>query len=199
MPKFEKEMCGKNVYFINKNNRIVIYDKKKKVGEIETNENKEIVTTKFYKKEYAQNFIFYVNLHTELTITDIKGFPNKYCFLNQIKERIHPDLLLKYAIKCKSVNLVDYALEREASFSEETMAEAASYCNKILLMHFHNGFKFNENLIENAFLNKNYETIRTLSRRTNNLESYIERCNSKENYQAIKKILVKELIKRNKT
>lgn len=199
MSNFEKEMCGKNIFFVIKKNKIIMYHEKKIVGEIEINDKGNIIATKAFKKKYFQNIIFYINLHKELTIEDLHGFQNKYIYLDQIKERLHPDLLLKYAIKCKSTNLVKYAMDREAILTNDTFIESAIHSNKILLIHFQNGFEYFEKLFEIAFLHKNYQTIKILARKTNNLENYISRCNEENEYQMIKKILIKELIYRNKT
>jgi predicted RNA-binding protein associated with RNAse of E/G family len=48
-----------------------------------------------------------------------------------------------------------------------------------------------------AFENRNYDCIKILAKKTKSLEKYIDLCNSQEKYQAIKKILIDVLVKRN--
>ena len=191
-----KELCGKNVFFIFENKNISMYGKKRKTGEIFLNDEGNIVKIKIYNKKYAQNIVYLINLHKEIRIDDLEGFPAKYFYLNQIKERIHPDILLKYAIKAKSTKLVKYAIEREASYTEETLIESAKYCSSILLLHPIYDLPTYEKAMDEAFKSKNYISIKLLAKKIKNLGKYIEMCNDGQNYENVKKILIQEMVRK---
>ena len=192
----KKELCGKNVYFLFQETKVLIYGNERKTGEIILNQNKNISEIKLYNKKYAQNLVYFINLHKEITIDSLDGFPTKQFYLDQIKERLHPDILLKAAIKSKSTKLVKYALEREAFLNEETLVDAAAYCSSILLLNMNQNFNSYENAMEAAFKNKNNKSVKVLVKKIKNLDKYINWCNEGKNYDLIKKIFIKEMVRR---
>ena len=192
-----KELCGKNIFFVKKPNRLSMYHHDKKVGEIELNENGNAIAAKVYSKRYQNNLIYYINSNKNLIIEDIKGFPCDYKSLNEIKERLHPDTLLHYAIISSSTKLALYALEREAFLTKETFVNSAIHSAAILELHLRISEDYIEEAMQAAFENRNYDCIKILAKKTKSLEKYIDLCNSQEKYQAIKKILIDCLVKRN--
>lgn len=192
-----KELCGKNIYFVKRTNRLSMYHHEKKVGEITLNENGNVIGTSVYEKQYLKNMIYYININKNLIIDDIKGFPCNYKDLNKIKERLHPDTLFRCAIIASSVKLAEYALEREAFLTKETFISSAIHSASILAIHLRTINDHIEEAMEAAFINKNYDSIKMLAKRTNNLEKYINMCNQEEKYQVIKKILINALVQRN--
>ena len=193
-----KELCGKNIYLTKRLNKFFMYFNDKKVGEIELNNEGNIIALKAYNKKYVKNLIYYIDSHKNLTIDDINGFPNKYEYLEKIKDRMHPDLLMKHAILANSTTLARYALEREACLTKETIISSAINSSKILEIHISNNVGYLEEAMEAAFENKNYGSIKVLIKKTKNINEYINRCNEEDKYQLIKKYLIQELVKRNK-
>jgi hypothetical protein len=174
-----------------------MYFNDKKVGEIELNNEGNVIALKAYNKKYVKNLIYYIDSHKNLTIDDINGLPNKYEYLEKIKDRIHPDILMKYAILANSTKLARYALEREACLTKDTLISSAINSSKILEIHMSNNIDYSEEAMEAAFQSKNYGSIKILIKKTKNINEYISRCNEEEKYQLIKKYLIQELVKRN--
>lgn len=192
-----KELCGKNVYVIKNPDKIVMYHCDKKVGEIGLNNDGNVVCIKVNSNRYVRNLIFYINLNKNLIIDDIKEFPCTYKNLNAIKERLHPDKLFHYAIIASSVKLANYALEREAFITMDTFVNSAIHSAAILEIHLKITEKYVEEAMKAAFVNKNYDSIKLLVKKINNISQYIDMCNKEQKYQVIKKIFIKELISRN--
>ena len=119
----KKELCGKNIYFVNRIHRLSMYFKDQKVGEIQLNNEGSVVGLRAYEIKYVNNLIYYIDSHKNLFIEDIDGFPCRHKYLNRIKERLSPDTLLKYAILANSVALAKYAIEREANLTKETFVK----------------------------------------------------------------------------
>jgi hypothetical protein len=59
-------------------------------------------------------------------------------------------------------------------------------------MHIKHGLDFVEDAMDAAFNHKNYNSIRSLAKKSKNLEKYIEMCNQKEEYKVIKKYLIRK-------
>lgn len=193
-----KELCGKNIYVIKKSDKLLIYHHKNKIGELELNNLGNVISAKVNSTKYIRNLILYINSNKNLIIDDIKEFPCNYKNLNLIKEKLHPDILLKYSIIASSTKLAKYAIEREAFITKDIFISSSIHSAAILAMLL----KITENYIEDgmnaAFIHKNYDSIKILAKKTKNLPKYISMCNEEEKYQAIKKILTKELVSRNK-
>lgn len=192
-----KELCGKNIYVVKKPDKLAIYHHEKKVGELELNDLGNVISAKVNDNRYVRNLIFYINLNKNLIIDDIKEFPCNYKNLNAIKEKLHPDILFKYAIIASSTKLAKYALDREASMTKETFISSAIHSTIILEMHLKITEDYVEEAMNAAFINKNYDSIKILAKKTKNLSNYIDMCNQEEKYQVIKKLLIKELVSRN--
>ena len=56
-----KELCGKNIYFVKRSNRFSMYFNDKKVGEIELNNEGNVIALKAYNKKYVKNLIYYIS------------------------------------------------------------------------------------------------------------------------------------------
>ena len=52
-----KELCGKNVYCFEKDNKIVMYHSRKKVGELQLNDLGSITHIKIYEKKICQKHV----------------------------------------------------------------------------------------------------------------------------------------------
>jgi hypothetical protein len=189
--------CGKNAYYIKYEDNFSIYHNKKLIARIYLKENK---VYKFFikRKQYLKNVILLLSLNKDITINGIDGFPCNTKYIKNIKEMIVPDVLLFIAIDCNSTELGNFAVKQGANLNKDTMVYAAKKSFEILKIHLQKKINFIEEAIEEAFFAKNYNNIKILCRRTNNLEKYITLCNENLNYNNVKKILTKELVRRNK-
>ena len=190
-----KELCGKDTFFVKRKNRFSMYLHNKKIGEVCFNEKGNVYRIYVQSKKYIKNMLYYLDCHKEFVIDDIQGFPCEYKYLSVIKDRLSPNTLLRYAILANSKILAIEAINRNAKLTKETFVSSAIHSYQIADIHIKHGLDFIEEAMDAAFDHKNYNSIRSLAKKSKNLEKYIEMCNQKEEYKVIKKDLIKAFVK----
>jgi hypothetical protein len=190
-----KELCGKDTFFLKKKNRFSMYLHDKKIGEVCFNEEGNVYRVYVQSKKHVKNMLYYLDCHKEFVIDDIQGFPCEQKYISAIKDRLSPNILLHYAILANSKTLAREAIQRNANLTKETFVNSAIHSYQIVDMHIKNGLDFVEDAMDAAFNHKNYNSIRSLAKKSKNLEKYIEMCNQKEEYKVIKKYLIKAFVK----
>ena len=191
-----KELCGKNVYCFEKDNKIVMYHSRKKVGELQLNDLGSITHIKIYEKRYVKNMLLFIDLKKNLVFDDIVGFPIEFKYLDQLKERLPLSKILYYGTILNSLTLIKYAVDREVEMDNNTFVHAAKHSKFSLLFHLRNNVSFPEEGMIAALEYKNYATIKLLCKKIKSVEKYIELISAKEDHKKIKEMLIMELAAR---
>ncbi len=193
-----KELCGKNVYCFEKDNKIIMHHFNKKVAELQFNNSENVTHIKIYKKRYVKNILLFIDLKKNLTFDDIIGLPIEFKNLDQLKERLPLSKILYYGTILNSLTLVKYAVDREVEMNHNTFVHAAKHSKFSLLFHLRNNVSFPEEGMIAALEHKNYATIKLLCKKIKSVEKYIELISTKEDHKKIKEMLIKELATRYK-
>jgi len=193
-----KELCGKNVYCFEKDNKIIMHHFNKKVAELQFNNSENVTHIKIYKKRYVKNVLFFIDLKKNLTFDDIIGLPIEFKNVDQLKERLPLSKILYYGTILNSLTLVKYAVDREVEMDHNTFVHAAKHSKFSLLFHLRNNVSFPEEGMIAALEHKNYATIKLLCKKIKSVEKYIELISTKEDHKKIKEMLIKELATRYK-
>jgi hypothetical protein len=193
-----KELCGKNVYCFEKDNKIIMHHFNKKVAELQFNNSENVTHIKIYKKRYVKNILLFIDLKKNLTFDDIIGLPIEFKNLDQLKERLPLSKILYYGTILNSLTLVKYAVDREVEMDHNTFVHAAKHSKFSLLFHLRNNVSFPEEGMIAALEHKNYATIKVLCKKIKSVEKYIELISTKEDHKKIKEMLIKELATRYK-
>jgi hypothetical protein len=193
-----KELCGKNVYCFEKDNKIIMHHFNKKVAELQFNNSENVTHIKIYKKRYVKNILLFIDLKKNLTFDDIIGLPIEFKNVDQLKERLPLSKILYYGTILNSLTLVKYAVDREVEMDHNTFVHAAKHSKFSLLFHLRNNVSFPEEGMIAALEHKNYATIKLLCKKIKSVEKYIELISTKEDHKKIKEMLIKELATRYK-
>jgi hypothetical protein len=193
-----KELCGKNVYCFEKDNKIIMHHFNKKVAELQFNNSENVTHIKIYKKRYVKNILLFIDLKKNLTFDDIIGLPIEFKNVDQLKERLPLSKILYYGTILNSLTLVKYAVDREVEMDHNTFVHAAKHSKFSLLFHLRNNVSFPEEGMITALEHKNYATIKLLCKKIKSVEKYIELISTKEDHKKIKEMLIKELATRYK-
>jgi len=193
-----KELCGKNVYCFEKDNKIIMHHFNKKVAELQFNNSENVTHIKIYKKRYVKNILLFIDLKKNLTFDDIIGLPIEFKNVDQLKERLPLSKILYYGTMLNSLTLVKYAVDREVEMDHNTFVHAAKHSKFSLLFHLRNNVSFPEEGMIAALEHKNYATIKLLCKKIKSVEKYIELISTKEDHKKIKEMLIKELATRYK-
>jgi hypothetical protein len=193
-----KELCGKNVYCFEKDNKIIMHHFNKKVAELQFNNSENVTHIKIYKKRYVKNILLFIDLKKNLTFDDIIGLPIEFKNVDQLKERLPLSKILYYGTILNSLTLVKYAVDREVEMDHNTFVHAAKHSKFSLLFHLRNNVSFPEEGMIAALEHKNYATIKVLCKKIKSVEKYIELISTKEDHKKIKEMLIKELATRYK-
>jgi hypothetical protein len=193
-----KELCGKNVYCFEKDNKIIMHHFNKKVAELQFNNSENVTHIKIYKKRYVKNILLFIDLKKNLTFDDIIGLPIEFKNIDQLKERLPLSKILYYGTILNSLTLVKYAIDREVEMDHNTFVHAAKHSKFSLLFHLRNNVSFPEEGMIAALEHKNYATIKLLCKKIKSVEKYIELISTKEDHKKIKEMLIKELATRYK-
>jgi|LakMenEpi03Aug12_release.lakeMendotaPanAssembly.Ray.scaffolds.fasta_scaffold152809_5 hypothetical protein len=193
-----KELCGKNVYCFEKDNKIIMHHFNKKVAELQFNNSENVTHIKIYKKRYVKNILLFIDLKKNLTFDDIIGLPIEFKNVDQLKERLPLNKILYYGTILNSLTLVKYAVDREVEMDHNTFVHAAKHSKFSLLFHLRNNVSFPEEGMIAALEHKNYATIKLLCKKIKSVEKYIELISTKEDHKKIKEMLIKELATRYK-